>query len=162
MASAWSPEVYQRAALLAAGAHQGQTLPNLPAPYLVHLMLVAAEVMAALQAEDGLDGDLAVACALPHDTLEGTAVGYADLRQEFGARVADGVQALTKDPALSKGEQMADSLRRIQEQPREIALVKLADQTVNLRPAPAGWPVTGRPRRAWSETVSVRPSPASR
>ncbi len=143
MGSPWSPEVYQRAALLAAKAHQGQMLPDSPAPYLVHLMLVAAEVTAALQVEEGLDGDLAVACALLHDTLEDTAVQSADLRREFGPLVAAGVQALTKDPALPKEQRLADSLRRILAQPREtareVALVKLADRVVNLRPAPASW-----------------------
>ena len=137
MASAWSPEVYQRAALLAAGAHQGQTLPDSPAPYLVHLMLVAAEVTAALQAEDGLDGAWPWPARCP-TTLSKALPWVTRTCARSSARVADGVQALTKDPALSKGEQMADSLRRIQEQRREIALVKLADQTVNLRPAPAG------------------------
>lgn len=139
MGSPWSPEVYQRAALRAAEAHQGQTIPDSPAPYLVHLMLVAAEVMATLQVEEGLDGDLAVACALLHDTLEDTAVPAATLRQEFGPHVAAGVQALTKDPALPKEQRLADSLRRILAQPREVALVKLADRVVNLRPAPASW-----------------------
>lgn len=143
MGSPWSPEVYQRAALLAAQAHQGQTIPDSPAPYLVHVMLVAAEVTAALQFEAGLDGDLAVACALLHDTLEDTAVQFADLRREFGPPVAAGVQALTKDPALPKAQRLADSLRRIQSLPgeiaREVALVKLADRVVNLRPPPASW-----------------------
>ncbi|MBP7693822.1 MAG: bifunctional (p)ppGpp synthetase/guanosine-3',5'-bis(diphosphate) 3'-pyrophosphohydrolase [Anaerolineales bacterium] len=139
MPSLWSPEIYQQAALVTAGAHQGQTITDSPAPYLLHVILVAAEVTAALQVEAGLDGDLAVACALLHDTLEDTAVQYADLRRDFGERVAAGVQALTKNAALPKNQQLADSLRRIQQQPREIALVKLADRVVNLRPAPASW-----------------------
>jgi (p)ppGpp synthase/HD superfamily hydrolase len=35
---------------------------------------------------------------------------------------------------------MADSLRRIAAQPREIAMVKLADRITNLAPPPAHWP----------------------
>ena len=64
--------------------------------------------------------DLAVACALLHDPLEATAHSHearaelhGELARRFGAAVADGVAALSKDDRLPKGERMADSLRRI-------------------------------------------------
>lgn len=139
MPSLWSPDTYQHAALFAARAHQGQLIKDTAQPFLLHLALVAAETLAALQAEAGLDGDLAVANALLHDTLEDTATVYADLQRDFGARVAEGVQALSKDKTRPAAEQMPDSLRRIQRQPREIGLVKLADRIVNLRPPPRSW-----------------------
>ena len=34
---------------------------------------------------------------------------------------------------------MADSLRRIWEQPREVAMVKLSDRITNLQPPPVHW-----------------------
>ncbi len=48
---------------------------------------------------------------------------------------------------------MADSLRRIQEQPREIWIVKLADCAVNMEPAPAHWSM--EKRRTYQEQATV-------
>jgi (p)ppGpp synthase/HD superfamily hydrolase len=140
MSEIWSPDKAMEACLFAARAHQGQTVPGGELPYLVHLSLVSQEVMTAVAtAGGGYDADLAAQCAWLHDTVEDTAVTHAQLTEQFGAAVADGVLALTKDSALPKSERMADSLRRIQRQPREIWLVKLADRIVNLQPPPAHW-----------------------
>ena len=78
-------------------------------------------------------------CALLHDTLEDTEVSYSDLSLLFTKTVADGVQALSKNPQLPKAEQMRDSLARIQQQPYEVWLVKLADRINNLQYAPPYW-----------------------
>jgi (p)ppGpp synthase/HD superfamily hydrolase len=84
--------------------------------------------------------DLALQCALLHDVLEDTPVTASELAGQFGEAVTAGVQALTKDPRiLDKRQRMEDSLRRILAQPREIAIVKLADRIVNLQPPPATW-----------------------
>ena len=84
--------------------------------------------------------DLPTICAgLLHDTIEDTGATREDIAAEFGAAVADGVVALSKDKHLPKDQQMADSLERIKRQPREIWIVKLADRTVNMEPAPATW-----------------------
>jgi (p)ppGpp synthase/HD superfamily hydrolase len=109
-------------------------------PYLIHVGLVTAEVIAALRVEGGHDETLAVQCALLHDVLEDTPVTYAALEADFGSAVAAGVQALSKDPRLDKAQQMPDSLRRIQQQPAEVWLVKLADRICNLQ----------APRPVWS------------
>jgi (p)ppGpp synthase/HD superfamily hydrolase len=97
------------------------------------------EVIAALAAESGRDGDLVVACALLHDVLEDTSITYAEIAQRFGEAIAAGVLALTKDLRLPKEQQMADSLQRIQQQPQEVWMVKLADRICNLQPPPAHW-----------------------
>jgi (p)ppGpp synthase/HD superfamily hydrolase len=70
----------------------------------------------------------------------------ARIREEFGDRVVSGVDALTKDPALPKHERMKDSLRRIQDSPREVWLVKLADRITNLDPPPEEWSLDKRRR----------------
>ena len=44
---------------------------------------------------------------------------------------------------------MRDSLERIAAQPREIAMVKLADRITNLEPAPPHW--TSEKKRAYRE-----------
>jgi len=135
----WSQDLYFKAYWFAAEAHNGQLLPDTALPYIVHPGMVCTEVMATLQAEDGHEADLAVLCALLHDVLEDTTVTYEALKAEFGKRVAEGVQALSKDNNLSKSEQMDDSLRRILLQPPEVWMVKLADRINNLRTPPSYW-----------------------
>lgn len=139
MALNWLQESYLRAYRFAAAAHQGQRVPGTNFPYLMHFSFVAMEVMAALRAEPEHDGDLAVQCALLHDVIEDTPVTFEQVAQEFGAAVADGVRALSKDPALPKPEAMADSLRRIRQQPVEVWMVKLADRINNLQRPPEYW-----------------------
>ena len=135
----WSQETYLKACRFAAEAHQGQRFPGTELPYLYHLTLVAMEVIAALHAEPHHDGELALCCALLHDTLEDTKVTPEEITEKFGESVASGVLALTKDSRLDKAEQMPRSLMRIQAQPPEIALVKLADRITNLQPPPPDW-----------------------
>ncbi len=135
----WSPDLYLRAADFAARAHLGQKLPGSELPYLSHVTCVAAEVMAAVAREPVDDPDLAVLCALLHDTIEDCGVEQTTIEAEFGPAVAAGVRALSKDPALPKDQAMADSLRRIQQQPREVWMVKLADRINNLKEPPHYW-----------------------
>ncbi|MEI7772357.1 MAG: HD domain-containing protein [Chloroflexales bacterium] len=135
----WSQDRYLAAYHFAARAHRGQIYPGTDLPYIMHLAFVSMEVIAALRDGPGRDGDLAVQCALLHDVVEDTRVGYAEIAAAFGAAVADGVLALTKDAALPKAAQMADSLRRIRLQPPEVWMVKLADRITNLQPPPAHW-----------------------
>lgn len=132
-------ECYRDAWRFAAQAHQGQRYPGTELPYLLHLGYVALEVVAALQVETVAQPALAMQCALLHDVLEDTTVSYPELQTRFGMAVADGVLALTKDARLAKAARMADSLARIRCQPREIALVKLADRISNLDSPPPSW-----------------------
>jgi (p)ppGpp synthase/HD superfamily hydrolase len=110
--------------------------------------MVAMEVIAALEHEDGLDGDLAVQCALLHDVIEDAGKTHADIVAVFGEGVADGVQALSKDEKVGMGNddrnerkrlRMLDFLLRIKKQPHEIGIVKLADRITNFQPPPKGW-----------------------
>ena len=148
MNSPWSQETYLKAYLFAARAHAGQTVPGTALPYIIHPALVAMEVLAALAVEPHRDGDLAVRCALLHDTIEDTPVTVKELAAAFGPAVAQGVLALTRDNTIGtepagkeaiKRLQMADSLDRIQNQPREVAMVKMADRITNLQPPPPDW-----------------------
>lgn len=140
MPSQWSQDRYVAALKYAAAAHLGQKVPGSDLPYVVHMAMVAMEVIAALQTEGGIDGDLTVQCALLHDVIEDAGKSYDDLEKAFGKKVADGVLALTKSNMIkSKPEKMADSLARVKEQPREIGMVKLADRIVNLQSPPFHW-----------------------
>jgi 5'-deoxynucleotidase YfbR-like HD superfamily hydrolase len=135
----WSPDAYLDALRFAAERHRGQRVPGTDLPYVVHVAAVAAEVMGALARERFADPDLAVQCALLHDTIEDTGTDPAELVARFGRAVTDGVRALSKDAALPRAERMADSLRRIGRQPREVWIVKLADRITNLARPPAAW-----------------------
>jgi (p)ppGpp synthase/HD superfamily hydrolase len=139
MTSSWNPESYIKACRFAAIAHRGQIVPGSDLPYLLHLNFVSMEIIAALSVESGYDGDLAVQCALLHDTIEDTDTSYEQIRSSFGLRVADGVQALSKNPDLEKSQRLTDSLTRIKQQPIEVWIVKLADRITNLQPPPAHW-----------------------
>ncbi len=133
-------DLIQGALLFAARAHNGQLRPGSDIPYLVHLCDVALEVATTLAIEPGYDYELALCCALLHDVLEDTSIDEATLARQFGPTITVGVRALTKDPSLPSEQRMADSLRRIQTQPREVWLVKLADRISNLStPPPAHW-----------------------
>jgi (p)ppGpp synthase/HD superfamily hydrolase len=138
----WNQENYRKAWNFACTVHNGQHVPGTDLPYVNHIGLVAMETMAAIASQSAKieSPDLLVLCALLHDTIEDTHVTYNDLKTEFGSGVASGVQALTKNKSLlTKAEQMADSLKRIQKEPKEIWMVKLADRITNLQPPPHYW-----------------------
>ena len=137
----WSQDQYIKTYNYAAKAHNRQLLPGSNLPYIVHLSLVSMEILAAL-AEDfrKLDGELAIQCALLHDTIEDAGISYYEIRDIFGRKVADGVNALSKrDMFATKKEKMIDSLTRIKTQPIEVWMVKLADRITNLLPPPDYW-----------------------
>ncbi len=140
----FSRDLYMLAWHFAAARHNGQKVPGSELPYITHVGAVAMEVLATIAVDDVASPDLAVACALLHDTVEDTETTTDEIAAAFGVAVADGVRALSKDKALPKAEQMTDSLRRIQIQPHEIWIVKLADRTVNMEPAPAHWSMDKR------------------
>lgn len=129
----FSTDLYVAALRFAAAKHRDQRVPGTDLPYVVHVVSVAAEVIAAL------GGDVAVQCALLHDTVEDTGTAIEEIAAVFGPAVAAGVAALTKHARLPKAEQMADSLRRIRDQPHEVWMVKLADRITNLAPPPGSW-----------------------
>lgn len=84
--------------------------------------------------------NIAISCALLHDVIEDANITYDELYMKFGEKVANGVEALTKDKTLaSKQEQMKDSIERLLTQPYEVQMVKLADRITNLGVPPKHW-----------------------
>ena len=147
MPNQWSREKYFKALKFAAEAHKDQLMPGTDMPYIVHVSLVAMEIISALAEEKVDKPNLAVQCALLHDCLEDTYIIYDEIVNRFGSYVADGVLALSKDGAIGVSEdeykrdllQLKDSIERIKKQPREIWMVKLADRIANLQPPPHYW-----------------------
>lgn len=132
-------DAWAEAWTFAARAHRAQKLPGHDLPYIVHLGAVSMEILVAHQLLAFARPALAVQCALLHDTLEDTQTQEVELTSRFGVDVAAGVRALTKDASLAKSAAMADSLRRIRNQPAEVWAVKLADRITNLAPPPSHW-----------------------
>ena len=83
-----------------------QKVPGTNLPYIVHLSLVSMETMAALSVEEIEDPNLAIQCALLHDTIEDKHCDYKEIEKYFGKPVADGVMALTKNYNLKEIDQM--------------------------------------------------------
>ncbi len=137
----FSQENYIEILNFAAHAHGEQKTPN-GLPYLAHITCVAMEVINACE-KSNLDeekSNLAISCALLHDVIEDANVTYDELYVKFGEKVANGVEALTKDKTLtSKQEQMKDSIERLLTLPYEIQMVKLADRITNLGTPPKHW-----------------------
>ncbi len=147
----WNQDIYHEAWDFASQAHKGDTYngpkEGIRYEYINHLGSVTMEIIWALHFETSVDGNLAIQCALLHDTIEDTDVTHGDLVQHFGQAVADGVLALSKNPDVGdKRQQMEDSLKRIQQQPREIWMVKLADRITNLGPPPWYWQLEKKQR----------------
>jgi len=117
-------------------AHEGQTIPGSDTPYIAHPMAVAAILKPCINPQNI---GLLIPVALLHDTIEDTKTTYADILSIFGEAVANGVMALSKQPSLAKELRMADSLQRIQAQPRAVWMVKLADRIVNMQKPPHFW-----------------------
>ncbi|MBN1182854.1 MAG: bifunctional (p)ppGpp synthetase/guanosine-3',5'-bis(diphosphate) 3'-pyrophosphohydrolase [Bacteroidales bacterium] len=132
-------DIYQETIKFAAKAHRGQKVPGSRMPYLLHLSNVCMEIIMVLDHENSLDKELAVRCALLHDCIEDTRVGFNDIEKAFGKGIADGVLALSKNKKMKKEEQVPDSLQRIMQQPKEIWMVKLADRITNLQQPPDFW-----------------------
>jgi hypothetical protein len=82
----FNQDLYQEAAEFAATAHRDQPwygADGQKLSYVLHFTGVAAEVIASLAAEPTEHGDLAVTCALLHDTVEDTSVTLEDVERRF-------------------------------------------------------------------------------
>lgn len=143
--NSWNRDLFIKAWDFATRYHAGQTyggpIDGMRIDYLNHIGSVAMEVIWALQhSSEILNQDLAIQCAILHDTIEDTTATFETVELHFGTDIAQGVLALTKDTKLdNKQIQMADSLARIKKQPKEIWLVKMADRITNLYHPPYYW-----------------------
>jgi (p)ppGpp synthase/HD superfamily hydrolase len=128
---------FDRALLYATHVHGGQTRKSTTTPYIAHLLAVAATVL-----EYGGSEDQAVA-ALLHDAVEdqGGRPRLHDIRNRFGERVADIVQACSDNVTdTAKGERKADwrarklsYLAHLRAMDAETLLVSLSDKVHNAR-----------------------------
>ncbi|MCH9741009.1 MAG: HD domain-containing protein [Epsilonproteobacteria bacterium] len=132
-----------KAWFFASEAHKEQKYPGNNLPYLTHIGNVMMEVISISYTVENIE--LAISCAILHDTIEDTNVTYNQLVENFSVEIANGVLALTKNEKLeTKHEKILDSLERIKMQPKEVWIVKMADRVSNLREPPHYWTVEKR------------------
>jgi len=132
-------EILRRAVSFASRAHAGQRRIS-GEPYVQHTLAVARTL-----ADLGLDHET-LAAAILHDVVEDTGVSLEDLKQEFGPRIAELVDGVTKmkviqefqsQPEGSRHEHaQAESLRKMllaMAEDVRVVLIKLADRLHNMR-----------------------------
>jgi len=144
MDNVWSITIVQQAWHFASKKHKGQVYGGKSearqVEYLSHIGSVVFELMNCFAHERAGNQELALCCALLHDTIEDTSASYDEIMGIFGITVADGVMALSKNDSIScKDEKMMDSLARIKTQPPEVWMVKLADRICNMQEPPKEW-----------------------
>jgi (p)ppGpp synthase/HD superfamily hydrolase len=140
-------DLFQEAWAFAVVKHEGQSYGSAVegerVPYITHIGSVIFELQDAtredMNTNTKLNFRLLLNCAALHDVVEDCGVELNELAEKFGADVAAGVSALTKNTGLPKEEQMQDSLNRLLQQPKEVQMVKLADRITNLYAAPHYW-----------------------
>ena len=127
-----------KAAAYAARVHDGQTRTGTEAPKMAHLLGVTANVLEDAGRDGAVDEDEAVA-ALLHDAAEdgGGRERLDDIRQRFGERVAEIVEALSDslDPEPPPWRERKEAyLRSLDGEERPSVLrVSLADKLDNMR-----------------------------
>ena len=127
-----------KAAAYAARVHDGQTRTGTEAPKMAHLLGVTANVLEDAGRDGAVDEDEAVA-ALLHDAAEdgGGRERLDDIRQRFGERVAEIVEALSDslDPEPPPWRERKEAyLRSLDDEVRPSVLrVSLADKLDNMR-----------------------------
>ena len=122
-----------RAIEFAVRAHAGTERRGKGFPYIVHPM-EAMEIVATMTS----DQELLAAAAL-HDTVEDTAVTLAEIRAQFGDRIAELVAS--ESDAQVEGESETDTwrarklagLKRLSSASRDAKIVALGDKLSNLR-----------------------------
>lgn len=131
-----------RAASFAADRHRDQRRrSNEEVPYVNHPFAVAS----ALCDEGGVTDAEVLAAALLHDMIEETATTKKELREAFGARIAQIVGEVTDDKRLSTSQRKRRQVEHAAEVSLEAQQIKLADKLCNLREIlasrPADWPL---------------------
>jgi (p)ppGpp synthase/HD superfamily hydrolase len=131
--------IWQKVTVLHSGQTYGGSHKDEKIEYINHIGSVVFEILNAMQHTAHFNGELAISCALLHDSIEDTTLSIEELKQLYGEQVTAGVLALTKDKNKAKDQQMPDSLARIKAQPKEVWAVKMADRICNLYAPPYYW-----------------------
>jgi len=117
------------ALIFAARAHAHQKRKSTDVPYIVHPVGVMLVLLECSEADPEL-----LAAALLHDTVEDTGVTLAQLREKFGARVAEIVEGCSEPDKRDTWENRKQhTVSYLKAAPRAVQLVSAADKLHNLR-----------------------------
>ena len=115
----------RRAYAFAEAAHRGQRRKDGRA-FIAHPVRVAR-----LLAARGYDEEV-LAAALLHDVVEDTSVTLGDLRELFGARVAELVACVTENPELPAGERKRAYRESVRSSSHAARAICAADKVCNV------------------------------
>lgn len=125
-------DLIRKAYVYSAKVHAGQVRKS-GEPYLVHPLEVA-KLLATLKLDEA-----SICTGLLHDTVEDTLATVDEIKQLFGAEIAqlvDGVTKLSQVTFQSSEEKQAENFRKMlvaMSQDIRVLLVKLADRLHNMR-----------------------------
>ncbi len=136
-------DLLDRAIVFAVKAHHNTERRGKGFPYIVHPM-EAVEIVATITP----DQELLAAAAL-HDTIEDTDITVDDLRQEFGNRVAELVEA--ESDKFAEGVSEEDSwherkqaaIDRLRQAPHDAKIVAMGDKLSNMRAIARDYAIKG-------------------
>lgn len=138
--------LFLKALHFAADKHRDQRRKDVEAsPYINHPIYVA-QILADI---GGIEDLGVLAAAVLHDTVEDTETESADIKREFGERIARIVGEVTDDKALKKSERKRLQIERARHMSDEGALVKVADKIANVRD------IASNPPKDWDHTRRV-------
>lgn len=136
----WNNKKIYDAVFYATHAHN-RAVPNYDPngkSFTAHFTCVALNAL-NFSLNEKIDREFLIIVALLHDTIEDTDVTYEDLERDFGDKVAYAVKALSRDEKIDYYKQIPDCIERIKKQPKEVAIVKMADRLFNIRERYAKW-----------------------
>ena len=136
-------ERFDKALLFASELHRNQKRKNSTAPYVCHLLAVAALVIENIESicDDPVLAEDCVIVALLHDAVEdqGGMPTYERIKQQFGAKIADDVLLLSHSAPdetterASKAVRNAIYLDNMRSASKNVVLVSCCDKIHNLR-----------------------------
>ena len=124
-------EAYEDALRLAVVAHRQQTRKGSGFPYIIHPVHVSVLLL-----RHGFSTEAAIA-GLLHDIVEDQGYALAEIKQQFGPRVAEIVDALSERKYDDRGEKRAwrvrkrEALEQMRTASRDAVAVKAADALHN-------------------------------
>ena len=124
-------ELVTQAMIFAAARHDGAVRKASNIPYIVHPMEAAA--IAATITDD----QEVLAATVLHDVMEDCGVSFEELKERFGARVADLVRADShnqgKFACASWNARKREAVRKLAQAGPELLLITLSDKLSNIR-----------------------------
>lgn len=136
----FTQDKYQKALNFATKAHKDQKT-KFDTPYITYLASIVMEIIHACNKVE-LDlkkTDLAISVAFLHEVLNKTEVTYDEIYKEFGASIAEAVDAFSVQSNEPQKQQVASCINNILTQSYEIQIIKLASAIVSLQKPPASW-----------------------